>query len=105
MDASIVPLATRIRGAFPSKVFDILPQGLPILFCGGGEGAAFIKENKIGLTSTPGDYNALIDNIKKLKDMPAEEFQGMSARCIQVSREELDFEKQMKGCMQFLGKK
>lgn len=102
MDASIVPLATRIRGAFPSKVFDILPQGLPILFCGGGEGAKFVVSRNVGFTSNPGDYAALCENIKKLRDMTEEEFQKMSERCLEVSREELDFEKQMKEAYEWL---
>lgn len=102
MDASIVPLATRIRGAFPSKVFDILPQGLPILFCGGGEGAKFISQRNVGFTSEPGDYAALRTNIERLRDMSADEFQAMSGRCIEVSRNELDFEKQMRECYKWL---
>ena len=77
MDASIVPLATRIRGAFPSKVFDILPQGLPILFCGGGEGADFITSHKVGFASEPGNYSSLIENIIKLRDLKAEEFESL----------------------------
>lgn len=102
MDASIVPLATRIRGAFPSKVFDILPQGLPILFCGGGEGASFVSSHNVGFTSAPGDYATLIENIKKLRDMDASEYEAMSGRCIHISQEELDFEKQMNACYQLL---
>ena len=102
MDASIVPLATRIRGAFPSKVFDILPQGLPILFCGGGEGAQFISSHEVGYTSTPGDYAALTENIKRLRDMPSAAYESMSARCINLSKQELDFEKQMKSCHEWL---
>lgn len=102
MDASIVPLATRIRGAFPSKVFDILPQGLPILFCGGGEGAKFVASRQVGFTSDPGDYAALRANIERLRDLPAEAFQSMSARCLEVSRSELDFEKQMAGTVGWL---
>ena len=102
MDASIVPLATRIRGAFPSKVFDILPQGLPILFCGGGEGACFISDHHVGMISSPGDYAALTENIKQLRDLSADEYEAMSGRCIQVSREELDFDLQMKECKSFL---
>lgn len=102
MDASIVPLVTRIRGAFPSKVFDILPQGLPILYCGGGEGAAFIARREAGYTSAPGDYNALIENIKKLRDLSTEEYEAMSARCVKISQEELYFDKQMKETYDFL---
>lgn len=102
MDASIVPLATRIRGAFPSKVFDILPQGLPILFCGGGEGASFISRRDVGYVSTPGDYAALIENIKKIRDLSAEEYEAMSARCVKISQEELNFEKQMKETVLYL---
>jgi len=96
MHASIVPLATRIRGAFPSKVFDILPQGLPILFCGGGEGARFVAEHGVGFTSAPGDYDALTENIKRMRDMTETEYETMSGRCIAVSHEELDFDKQMR---------
>lgn len=102
MDASIVPLVTRIRGAFPSKVFDILPQGLPILYCGGGEGAAFIARREAGYTSAPGDYKALIENIKKLRDLSTEEYEAMSARCVKISQEELNFDKQMKETYDFL---
>lgn len=102
MDASIVPLATRIRGAFPSKVFDILPQGLPILFCGGGEGAQFVSSYEVGYVSTPGDYVALIENIKKLRDMSDADYEAMSTRCITLSKQELDFEKQMTACHEWL---
>lgn len=104
MDASIVPLATRIRGAFPSKAFDILPQGLPILFCGGGEGASFILRRGVGYVSAPGDYDALIENIKKMRDLSAEEYEAMSAKCVQVSKDELDFDKQMRETNEFLNK-
>lgn len=102
MDVSIVPLATRIRGAFPSKVFDTLPQGLPILFCGGGEGASFVSDHQVGFISKPADYESLIENIKKLRDMSPEEFLNISHRCLQVSEEKLDFEKQMKRCYKWL---
>lgn len=102
MGASIVPLATRIRGAFPSKVFDILPQGLPVLFCGGGEGANFINEHFVGYISKPGDYEELIENIKKLRDIPEGDYEFMSARCIQVSQDELNFDKQLFECVRFL---
>ena len=102
MDASIVPLATRIRGAFPSKVFDILPQGLPILFCGGGEGAQFISSHNVGYISTPGDYAALIENIRRLRDLSVADYEAMSARCISLSQQHLDFEKQMKQTFDWL---
>lgn len=102
MDASIVPLATRIRGAFPSKVFDILPQGLPILFCGGGEGSAFIQEENVGYVSAPGDYEALTENIKRLRDMDKGKYEQMSGRCLSVSQEKLDFKKQMSECYDWL---
>ena len=102
MDASIVPLATRIRGAFPSKVFDILPQGLPILFCGGGEGALFISRREVGFTSAPGDYEALVESIKNVRDMSATEYESMSERCVRISRDELNFDKQIKETYDYL---
>ena len=102
MDASIVPLATRIRGAFPSKVFDTLPQGLPILFCGGGEGARFVASRRVGFVSSPADYSGLIENIVRLRDMSDSEYSELSARCVSVSDTELDFDRQMHDCLDWL---
>ena len=102
MDVSIVPLATRIRGAVPSKIYDTLPQGLPILFCGGGEGADFIGGNNLGLVSDPGDYDALQENIKTISEMTNEEFEKIRTKCFEISKTQLNFEKQMKETISFL---
>ena len=100
--ASIVPLVTHIRGAVPSKIYDILPQGLPILFCGGGEGAQFIMDRHVGLVSAPSDYEALKQNIVRLRNMSPIEYEQMSRQYIRISRSELDFDKQIKDCFNFL---
>ena len=102
MDASIVPLTVRIHGAVPSKIYDILPQGLPILFCGGGEGARIIDNWQVGFVSEPGDYKALIRNLEHLRDMPADEFKALSSSCLKVSHNELNFDKQMKETVAFI---
>lgn len=101
-DASLIPLAVRIEGAVPSKIFDILPMGMPVVFCGGGEGAKIIEQHKVGFTSEPGDYEGLRSNLRKMSDMTAEEYAAMSARCLEFSRTDLDFDKQMKACWNFM---
>ena len=102
MDAGIVPLSTRIRGAFPSKIFDLLAHGLPVLFCGGGEAARFVASRGVGLVSEPSDYEALADNISYLRDMDPNAFESLSERCLAVSSQELDFDKQMSECAKWL---
>ena len=103
-DASIVPLAVRITGAVPSKIFDLMPLGLPMLFCGGGEGAQIVKDYKIGFTSAPGDYNALTDNIRRLAALSPEEYSAMSQNCLEAARTDFDFATQMHHTHTFLQK-
>ena len=101
-DASIVPLAVRIKGAVPSKIFDILPIGIPVIFCGGGEGAEIIKEYKVGYVSNPGDYEKLKENIIKLNSLSTDEYKQLSANCINVSKNDFDFDTQMQRCYTFI---
>lgn len=101
-NASIVPLAVRIKGAVPSKIFDLLPVGVPVLFCGGGEGASIVTKNKLGYVSDPGNYDQLKNNIIKLKNLSLEAYQQMTDNCIYASRNEFDFEKQLEKYISFL---
>ncbi len=101
-NASIVPLTVRIHGAVPSKIFDLMPLGVPALFCGGGEGARIIEEYGVGLTSPPADFEALIDNIKRLREMPDEEYQAMRRRCVEAAGGDFNFDRQMERYLGFL---
>lgn len=94
-DAALIPLATYIKGAVPSKIFDTLPLGLPILFCGDGEGAEIVRKYQVGFVSKPNDAKGLMDNIQRLSLMTDQERKQMSEREKKVAREEFDFEKQM----------
>ena len=100
--ASIVPLAVRIKGAVPSKIFDLLPHGTPILFAGGGEGEHIINEYGLGYVSAPGDYEALKRNILKLKELTNSEYSALRDNCIKASKDDFSFEVQIKRYQKFL---
>lgn len=101
-DASIVPLVVRLKGAVPSKIFDILPLGIPVLFCGGGEGAEIVKKYGIGFVSAPGDYMALQNNVAKLNSLTKEEYIALSHKSIEAARDSFDFDKQLTRCIAFI---
>lgn len=102
-DLSIIPLATHIYGAVPSKIYDLLPAGIPVLFSGGGEGARIVKENRFGLVSKHGDYVSLEKNIKIFVDMPSEEYSTYADNCLKAAAGEYSFAKQMESFCKFLG--
>ena len=77
-DISIIPLTTPIFGAVPSKIYESMAAGLPILFNGGGEGAKIVKENSLGWISKPKDYESINNNIKHIINMKEHEFQKLN---------------------------
>lgn len=101
-DASLIPLVTYIRGAVPSKIFDTMPLGLPIIFCGEGEGAEIIRKYQLGFVSPPLDYEALAQNIKTLSQMSEQERHQMAERGRQVSQGIFSFSHQMDDCYEFI---
>lgn len=104
-DMSIIPLAAPIYGAVPSKIFDLLPAGTPILFSGEGEGARIVKECGFGLVSKYGDFAALERNIKVFAEMSAEEYARYSANCLAAAAADFSFSKQMERFCEFIGEK
>ena len=45
---SLIPLTVRINGAVPSKLFDAVSRGVPVVFMGGGEGAELVSKHGLG---------------------------------------------------------
>lgn len=103
-DLSIIPLATSIYGAVPSKIFDLLPAGVPVLFSGGGEGARIVEENGFGLVSRYGDYVSLENNIRVFVGMSDEEYSKYTANCLDAASKEYSFTKQMEAFNAFLSR-
>lgn len=71
IDAAIVPLRNipLFKGAIPSKIFENLAMGKPILLGVDGEAKElFVDEGKCGLFFTPEDEKQLAENIHLLSD-------------------------------------
>mgnify|MGYP003289506955 CR=1 FL=1 len=101
-DLSIIPLAAHIYGAVPSKIFDLLPVGIPVLFSGSGEGARVVEENGFGLVSKYGDYDTLGANIRLFADMSDKEYSRYVTSCLKAAENEYSFSKQMDSFCNFL---
>lgn len=93
--ASIVPLTTAIKGAVPSKIFDLISAGIPILFCGGGEGAKIVEKYGVGLVSSPSDYPALQKNLETICRMPEEEYNKVVSNQLKACANDFNFDVQM----------
>ena len=98
---TLIPLVKNIFGAVPSKIYESMAAGLPIMFVGEGEGARIVKENNIGLVAHSKDYKALEENIKYAVNHP-EEMKTMSDNCKDCAENKFNRPKQIKSLFEFL---
>jgi len=62
-DGTLVPLSKKIYGAVPSKIYEAMAAGLPIIFSGDGEAAQIIQEQQVGWVSETNNFQQLESNI------------------------------------------
>lgn len=98
---TLIPLVKNIYGAVPSKIYESMAAGLPIMFVGEGEGARIINDNKIGLVTHAKDYEELKKNIKYAVSHP-DEMKIMSLNCIYCANNKFNRPKQIKELNSFL---
>lgn len=66
-DASIIPLKNEnLKDSVPSKLFESLGAGCPVILSAAGESAKIVNDSNGGLTVEPGDSAALKDAILQL---------------------------------------
>ena len=98
---TLIPLVKNIFGAAPSKIYESMAAGLPIMFVGEGEGARIVKENNIGLVANSKDYKGLEENIKYAVSHP-EEMKKMSENCLDCAQNKFNRPKQIKNLYDYL---
>jgi glycosyltransferase involved in cell wall biosynthesis len=70
-DVAFNVLKFAIPGAVPSKIYEAMASGLPILFGGEGEGARRIDEAKAGIAVPYDDLQGLEEAVRRLVSSPA----------------------------------
>ena len=65
-DIVLVPLATHIPGATPSKLYEAMASGRPVVLVAGGEPAAFVREHRVGIVVAPCDAGGLVEALRTL---------------------------------------
>lgn len=101
-DATIIPLIKPIYGAVPSKIYEAMAAGLPVIFSGGGEGETIINEHKAGWVCTPSDYKQIAGKIAEVTAMNKEEIEKVQANCIYAAKNVFNREIQVEHLNQFL---
>jgi glycosyltransferase involved in cell wall biosynthesis len=71
-----------IPGAVPSKIYEAMASGLPILFAGGGEGARRVLDAQAGLAVPYEDIRGLEQAVRRLASIPElRQELGRAGRC------------------------
>ena len=69
--ATVVPLVATITDTLPTKLFDAMIAGTPIILSAAGEAKRVVENADVGLVVTPEDPAALADSVRKLLADPA----------------------------------
>jgi glycosyltransferase involved in cell wall biosynthesis len=69
-DVALVPLRLALEEAVPSKLYEAMAAGLPVLLVSVGEAERLLTEARAGLTVAPGDTHALADAMRFLAANP-----------------------------------
>jgi len=78
-DIALVPLKERLVGAVPSKLYEAMGAGLPVVLMTGGEADDIVTAAGAGLAVSPGDTAGFAAAVRRLATNPQER-QAMAAR-------------------------
>lgn len=70
-DLSLIMLKTHLPGAVPSKLYEAMASGKPIVLSADGEAAEIVQKHEAGLAVKPGDLDTLTKALRVLKAEPA----------------------------------
>ena len=86
-DIALVPLRDRLPGAVPSKLYEAMGVGLPVVLVANGEAADIVRETQAGVVVSPGDVETLATALRVLaKDADKRKQLGDSGRQAAVAR-------------------
>ena len=69
-DLIVVPLGMHIPGAVPSKLYEAMACGRPIILIARGEAAEVVERYKAGIVVAPGEVSKLVRAIRALRRNP-----------------------------------
>jgi colanic acid biosynthesis glycosyl transferase WcaI len=70
-DVALVPLTRqRLLGALPSKMFDAMACGRPVILAAEGEACQVLRESDAGLIVPPEDPKSLVESVLQLRSRP-----------------------------------
>lgn len=101
-DAALVPLTVRIKGAVPSKIFELTNLGVPVLFSGGGEGARIVETMGLGLTCPPGDVKAIEKMLTDFNDLSEADYSLIKEKLLDASENTFNYKEQFSNFLNFI---
>jgi len=84
-DAALVPLAKELPETMPSKIYEILASGIPVIISGGCEGTTLVRQHNTGRIFPPLDADSLANVITDLASHPQELMQ-IKKNCLDLAR-------------------
>lgn len=69
-DLILVPLGMHIPGAVPSKLYEAMATGRPVVLVASGEAAELVLHHKAGLVVEPGQAASLVEAIRTIRSNP-----------------------------------
>ena len=95
-DIALVPLKTRIYGSVPSKIFEYSALGFPVLYFGGGEGEAIVKENNLGWVAEVGNFESLNSTLIEISKTGKESIHRMKKQVYDCAEKNFNLDFQIK---------
>jgi glycosyltransferase involved in cell wall biosynthesis len=69
-DIALVTLKTYLTGAVPSKLYEAMASGRPVVLVARGEAAAIVRDNQAGIVVEPGHVEDLAEAVRTLRNRP-----------------------------------
>src|SRR5262249_44335074 len=70
-DIIMVTLKMFIPGAVPSKLYEAMSSGRPVILVAEGEAASIVRDHQAGIVVKPDDIPGLIEAVRTLHQQPA----------------------------------